>query len=44
MTERDALVALILWALRQDPGARDWGALRREAELRVNRFLAGGAQ
>lgn len=38
--DRAALVELILWALRQDPEARQWGALRREAEERVDQFLS----
>ena len=38
--DRAALIELVLWALQRDPRARQWGALRREAEERVDHFLA----
>jgi hypothetical protein len=38
--DRQSLVELVLWALKQDPEAITWGALRAEAEERVDHFLA----
>ena len=37
--DRSALIELVLWAIKRDPQARQWGALRREAEERVDHFL-----
>jgi hypothetical protein len=38
--DRQALIELVLWALQRDPEARTFGGLRREAEERVDAFLA----
>lgn len=38
-SDRESLIELVLWALKQDPQARQWGGLRREAEERVDHFL-----
>jgi hypothetical protein len=43
VTDREALIELVTWALRKDPAAREWGALNAEATDRVDAFLKDGA-
>lgn len=43
MTDREQLIELVTWALRQDPAAREWGGLTAEATDRVDAFLVNGA-
>jgi len=39
--DREALIELVLDALKKNPAARLFGGLRREAEERVDDFLRG---
>lgn len=43
MTDREALIEIVTWELRQNPSAREWGALNAEATGRVDAFLKDGA-
>ena len=43
MSDRDELLALVLWALAQPPGGRSEAELEGEATDRVDAFLKDGA-